>query len=404
MSLSYAYKVKDRSGQLANGIMDADNVAAVVAKLRQMGYTVINIQEKTAGQKSKGIALFKKKVKSKDITVFSRQFATMINSGLSLTKSLSILSEQTGNPALAEVISSLQKDVEAGQALSEAMIRHPEVFSSLFVNMVRAGETGGVLDEVLLRVAEHYEKDMALKAKIKSAMAYPIIMFIMSMLIVFAMITFIVPVFVNMFSTLGGELPLPTKILVVMSDGIRRFWYLLILAVLGLRFAIKNYKKTPQGKFFFDRLKLKLPVFGELNTKLAVARFTRTFGTLVASGVPILQGLEIVSEAANNEVISRSVKEARASIKEGETIAKPLGNSKIFPPMVVQMISVGEETGALDAMLQKIADFYDQEVAAMVESLTSLIEPLMIAVMGVVISGIIISLYLPMFKLITLIQ
>ncbi len=404
MSLSYAYKVKDRSGQLVDGVMDADNVAAVVAKLRQMGYTVINIQEKIKSQKSKGIALFKKKVKSKDITVFSRQFATMINSGLSLTKSLNILAEQTGNPALAEVISSLQKDVEAGQALSEAMIRHPQVFSSLFVNMVRAGETGGVLDEVLLRVAEHYEKDMALKAKIKSAMAYPIIMFIMSMLIVFAMITFIVPVFVNMFSTLGGELPLPTKMLVVMSDGIRRFWYLLILAVLGLRFAIKNYKKTPQGKFFFDRLKLKLPVFGELNTKLAVARFTRTFGTLVASGVPILQGLEIVSEAANNEVISRSVKEARASIKEGETIAKPLGNSKIFPPMVVQMISVGEETGALDAMLTKIADFYDQEVAAMVESLTSLIEPLMIAAMGVIIGGIIISLYLPMFKLITLIQ
>ena len=404
MSLSYAYKVKDRSGQLVDGVMDADNVAAVVAKLRQMGYTVINIQEKIESQKSKGIALFKKKVKSKDITVFSRQFATMINSGLSLTKSLNILAEQTGNPALAEVISSLQKDVEAGQALSEAMIRHPQVFSSLFVNMVRAGETGGVLDEVLLRVAEHYEKDMALKAKIKSAMAYPIIMFIMSMLIVFAMITFIVPVFVNMFSTLGGELPLPTKILVVMSDGIRRFWYLLIIAVLGLRFAIKNYKKTPQGKFFFDRLKLKLPVFGELNTKLAVARFTRTFGTLVASGVPILQGLEIVSEAANNEVISRSVKEARASIKEGETIAKPLGNSKIFPPMVVQMISVGEETGALDAMLQKIADFYDQEVAAMVEALTSLIEPLMIAAMGVIIGGIIISLYLPMFKLITLIQ
>lgn len=404
MSLSYAYKVKDRSGQLANGVMDADNVAAVVAKLRQMGYTVINIQEKVAGQKSKAITLFKKKVKSKDITVFSRQFATMINSGLSLTKSLNILAEQTGNSAFAEIIGSLQKDVEAGQALSEAMARHPQVFSALFVNMVRAGETGGVLDEVLLRVAEHYEKDMALKAKIKSAMAYPIIMFVMSMLIVFAMITFIVPVFVNMFATLGGELPLPTKVLVIMSDGIRRFWYLVILAVLGLRLALKNYRKTPQGKFFFDRLKLKLPVFGMLNTKLAVARFTRTFGTLVSSGVPILQGLEIVAEAANSEVISRAVKEARASIKEGETIAKPLGNSKIFPPMVVQMISVGEETGALDAMLRKIADFYDQEVAAMVDSLTSLIEPLMIAVMGVIIGGIIVSLYLPMFKLITLIQ
>ena len=404
MALSYAYKVKDRTGQVVNGAIEGDNLSTVVGKLRQMGYTVLNVQEKSDAKQGASFQLFKKKVKIKDISIFSRQFATMINAGLSLTKSLNILAEQTENPALAELISLVQKDVEGGQTLSDALARHPRVFSGLFVNMVKAGETGGVLDDVLVKVAEHYEKDMALKSRIKSAMTYPIVMFVMSMLIVFAMITFIVPVFVNMFSQLGGDLPLPTKALVWASAAIRSFWYVMIAAVVGLRYAIKNYKKTPQGRLMFDGLKLRLPVFGQLNTKLAVARFTRTFGTLVASGVPILQGLEIVSETANNEVIARAVKDTRASIKEGETIAKPLAKSPIFPPMVVQMISVGEETGALDTMLRKIADFYDEEVATMVEALTSLIEPLMIAIMGVVIGGIIISLYMPMFKLITLIK
>lgn len=403
MAASYAYKVKDRAGKVANGVIEGDSISTVVGKLRQMGYTVINVNERSA---SKGVAsfqFFKKKVKTKDITVFSRQFATMISSGLSLTKSLNILAEQTENSTFAEVLVKLQKDVEAGQSLSEALAARPDVFNSLFINMVKAGETGGVLDEVLLRVAEHFEKDTALKAKIKSAMAYPLIMFIMSMLIVFAMITFIVPVFVNMFAQLGGDLPLPTLILVFASNAIRSFWYVFIGLVMAIRYAVKNYRKTPQGKFFFDTMKLKLPVFGVLNTKMAVARFTRTFGTLVSSGVPILQGLDIVSETANSEVISRAVKEARVSIKEGETIAKPLAKSAVFPPMVVQMIAVGEETGMLDEMLTKIADFYDQDVTAMVEALTSLIEPLMIGAMGFVIGGIIISLYLPMFKLITLI-
>jgi len=404
MAAGYAYKVKDRAGQVVSGAIEGDNIATVVGKLRQMGYTVLNVQEKSAAKQASSFQLFKKKVKIKDITIFSRQFATMINSGLSLTKSLNILAEQTENSALAEIIGQIQKDVEGGQTLSEALGRHERVFSGLFINMVKAGETGGVLDDVLIKVAEHYEKDMALKTRIKSAMTYPIVMFVMSMLIVFAMITFIVPVFVNMFAQLGGDLPLPTQVLVWASAGIRSYWYLLIAAVVGLRALIKNYKKTPQGRLMFDKLKLRLPVFGKLNTKLAVARFTRTFGTLVASGVPILQGLEIVSETAGNEIIARAVRDTRASIKEGETIAKPLAQSPIFPPMVVQMISVGEETGALDVMLGKIADFYDEEVAAMVESLTSLIEPLMIAVMGVMIGGIIVSLYMPMFKLITLIK
>ncbi|KKK47610.1 hypothetical protein LCGC14_3153470, partial [marine sediment metagenome] len=237
MAASYAYKVKDRTGQVANGVIEGDSISTVVAKLRQMGYTVINVNEKTAGKAGMSIELFKKKVKNKDITVFSRQFATMISSGLSLTKSLNILSEQTENPTLAEVLLRLQKDVEAGQSLSEALAAHPNVFNSLFINMVKAGETGGVLDEVLLRVAEHFEKDAALKSKIKSAMAYPMIMFIMSMLIVFAMITFIVPVFVNMFDNLGGDLPLPTKILVFLSDSIRSFWYVLVGAVMAIRYA-----------------------------------------------------------------------------------------------------------------------------------------------------------------------
>jgi len=404
MAAAYAYKVKDRAGQVVSGAIEGDSIATVVGKLRQMGYTVLNVQERGGAKQAASFELFKKKVKMKDISIFSRQFATMINSGLSLTKSLNILAEQTENPALADIIGQIQKDVEGGQTLSEALGKHDRVFSGLFINMVKAGETGGVLDEVLVKVAEHYEKDMALKTRIKSAMTYPIVMFIMSMLIVFAMITFIVPVFVNMFAQLGGDLPMPTKVLVWASAAIRSFWYLMIAAVVGVRYLIKNYKKTSQGRLFFDKLKLRLPVFGQLNTKLAVARFTRTFGTLVASGVPILQGLEIVSETAGNEIIAQAVRDTRASIKEGETIAKPLSQSPIFPPMVVQMISVGEETGALDVMLGKIADFYDEEVGAMVESLTSLIEPLMIAVMGVMVGGIIVSLYMPMFKLITLIK
>lgn len=404
MALSYAYRARDKGGHIVSGSIDGDSSMAVVTKLRQMGYTVLNVSEGGgSGGLSMELKLFKKKVKLKDVAIFSRQFATMINAGLSLTKSLNILAEQTENPTLAGLISQIQKDVEAGQTLSEAIGKHDDVFSPLFINMVKAGETGGVLDEVLMRVAEHHEGEVALKAKVKSAMMYPIVMFAMSMLILFAMLTFVVPVFVNMFASLGGDLPLPTQVLVVTSAFIRSRWYVLIAAVIGIRFGIRAYKKTPQGKLFFDKLSLRLPVFGTLASKLAIGRFTRTFGTLVSSGVPILQALEIVADTAGNEIVSRAVKATRTSIKEGETIAKPLAQSPIFPPMVVQMISVGEETGALDVMLSKIADFYEEEVATMVEGLTALIEPLMIAVMGLVIGGVIVSLYLPMFKLITLI-
>jgi len=404
MATTYVYRVRDRAGKIASGQLESDSPTAVVTKLRQMGYIVLEVKEQAKAQSLGQIELFKQKVKIKDVAVFCRQFATMINSGLALTRALAILSEQTENKTLAKIISEVQADVEAGQTLSEALAKHKKVFSDLFINMVKAGETGGVLDVVLLRVAEHFEKEMALKSKIKSAMTYPVLMFIMSIVMVVVMITFVVPVFVNMFASLGGELPLPTRMLIAASNFMRGFWYLIIAAALGIRYGLRAYKRTPQGKLVFDQIKLRLPVFGSLTTKLAIGRFSRTFSTLVASGVPILQSLDIVADTANNEVISRAVRATRASIKEGETIAEPLAKAPVFPPMVVQMIAIGEETGALDTMLAKIADFYEQEAGALVESITSLIEPLMIAFLGVVIGGIIISLYMPMFNLVNLIK
>lgn len=387
---------------MISGTLEGDSLTTVSTKLRQMGYTVLNIKAK-----SELLSLelsFGSRVKPKDLTVFSRQFATMINSGLSLTKCLSILAEQTESSGLSKIVAELQHDVEGGQALSEAMVKHGKVFPAIFINMVRAGETGGVLDEVLLRVAEHFEKEANLKSRVKSAMAYPMAMFSFSILIVFIMITFVVPIFVKMFQDLGGALPLPTMILVKMSEAIRGFWWLILIILVGILYGYRAFASTPMGRLQIDKIKLKLPIFGLLTRKLAVARFTRTLGTLISSGVPILQALDIVGDTAGNSVVSRAVKNTRASIKEGETIARPLSESEVFPPMVVQMIAVGEETGALDSMLNKIADFYDEEVSSTVEALTSMIEPIMIVFMGMMIGGIIISLYLPMFKVITLIK
>ncbi len=403
MASTYAYEVRDRQGKLVTGTLEGESEAAVVSKLRQMGYIVVNIKEKA----EKGLNLSfggLKRIKSKDLTVFSRQFATMINSGLSLTKSLNILGEQTQNSRLAKLIIEVKQDVESGRALSEALSKHTKTFPSIFISMVRAGETGGILDQVLLRIAEHFEKESALRSRIRSAMAYPIAMFVFSMLIVFIMVTFIVPMFVKMFSQLGGTLPLPTRILLVVSGAIRKGFIVWILMTVGAIYGFRKYGATEKGRYTIDNLKTRLPVFGQLSKKIAIARFTRTFGTLVSSGVSILQALEIVGEAAGNAVVARAVKHTRTSIKEGETIASPLSQSPIFPPMVVHMISVGEETGSLDAMLIKIADFYDEEVATMVESLTSMIEPLMIMVMGIVLGFIVVSLYMPMFNVITLLK
>lgn len=403
MSNTFVYRVRDGRGNLLNGNLDGDSMSMVATKLRQMGYVVIEVKEKSLAQKEINLPFFNK-VTQKDLTIFSRQFATMIDAGLSLTKCLAILAEQTESKPLKKVIAEVLQDVERGKSLSDSMAKHESVFPSIFTNMVRAGEAGGVLDQVLLRVAEHFEKEATIKSKIKSAMAYPVAMFAFSMLITFVLITFIVPLFVKMFQDMGGSLPLPTKILLGASSFMRNGWFIAIPSIVGIRYLVKFYGKTTVGRFKMDGIKLRLPVFGGLIKKMAISKFSRTLGTLMSSGVPILHSLDIVAVTAGNAVVADAVKKARTSIKEGETIAKPLSGSKVFPPMVVQMISVGEETGALDSMLSKIADFYDQEVSSMVDALTSIIEPLMIVVMGIIIGGIIISLYMPMFQVITLVD
>lgn len=399
MPTTYAYKVRDRSGKVISGAIEAESAQAVASKLRSMGYIVLEISEK---KEAFSFSLsFRKKVKLKDLTVFSRQFATMINSGVSITRALAILAEQTDNPTLAEVIRQLRKDVEAGLSLSEALAKHDKIFPPIFVNMTRAGEAGGVLDEVLLRLAEHFEKDAAIRGRVKSALTYPVAVLVFSLLIATAMIVFVVPTFMNMFESLGGNLPAATQMLVNLSNFVRGRWYIIIGTIVGIIYVYKFLNKTEKGKFFFDSLKLKLPIFGMLIKKMSLSKFARTFSTLVASGVPILQAMDIVADTAGNEVVAKAIREARSSIKEGESISKPLSKSPVFPPMVVQMISIGEETGALDTMLKKIADFYDEEVSAMVESLTSLLEPILMIFLGILIGGIVIALYLPMFSIIS---
>lgn len=402
---TYKYTVRDKAGKTIEGTLEGETKDAVSSKLRSMGYVIVTLTEGGGLIASMNEIKFGTGIKPKDITIFARQFSTMINAGLSLTKCLSILGQQTESDGLRVIIAQVGKDVEAGQSLSDSMAKHPKVFPSIFVNMVRAGETGGVLDEVLSRVADHFESEQALKAKIKSAMTYPMAMGGLVIVILVAMMVFVVPTFQKMFSDMGGTLPLPTQILVNISDGVKGAPGLITLFVsIAVYFTFKWWKSTESGRFTWDTILLRMPVFGVLVRKIALAKFTRTFGTLVSAGVPILSALEIVGATSGNAVVEQAVKKIRAAIKEGETIAKPLSESPVFPAMLVQMIAVGEETGALDAMLNKIADFYDEEVSTAVEGLTSLIEPLMMATLGVVVGGMVIALYMPMFNVITLVK
>jgi type IV pilus assembly protein PilC len=402
---TYKYTVRDKAGKAADGVLEGENKEAVSTKLRSMGYVIVSLEE-TGGLLSQMNAIkFGTGIKPKDITIFARQFATMINAGLSLTKCLSILGQQTESESLRQIIAQVGKDVEAGQSLSDSLSRHPKVFPPIFVNMVRAGETGGVLDEVLNRVADHFESEQELKGKIKSAMTYPIAMGSLVLIILIAMMVFVVPVFQGMFKSMGGQLPFATQVLVDISSAARDWRGLsFVIVIIAANVAFRFWKATESGRYTWDSMKLRMPIIGQIVRKLALARFTRTFGTLVSAGVPILSALEIVGATSGNEVVSRAVKKVRSAIKEGETIAKPLSEAPVFPSMLVQMIAVGEETGALDAMLNKIADFYDEEVARTVDSLTSIIEPVMMATMGVVVGGIVIALYLPMFNIITLVK
>src|SRR5436190_6215940 len=328
----------------------------------------------------------------------------MINSGLSLLRSLYILAEQTESKPLADIVDQVRMDVERGSSLSQALAKHPKAFNRLYVSMVRAGEVGGSLDTVLLRLADTIEKQVELRRKVKSAMTYPMVVGILVLLIVTAMLLFVIPMFQDIYKELGGSLPAPTQILINISSVCRKFWYLIFVAEFGAAFAFRRWINSDDGRKKWDAIKLRVPVFGKLVRKTALARFSRTLSALVRSGVPILESLEITADTAGNHVVSLAVRETQAAVKRGDPVSKQLEQHEVFPPMVVQMMAVGEETGALDEMLDKIADFYDQEVEATVDALTSLIEPILIVVMGICVGGMIISLYLPMFNIIKLIK
>jgi len=405
MPTSYAYRVRDREGKMLGGTLEADSEEAVVTRLRQLGYAPISIEaEKGAGLKTELRLPGTGRVKLKDLAVFSRQFATMINSGLSLLRALTILGEQTDNKRLAQIVTQVRAEVEKGTSLSAAMAKHPKAFNRLYISMVRAGEVGGFLDQVLVKVADTFEKEVELRGKIRSAMTYPVVVFAMVLLIVGGMLIFIVPTFKSLYTSLGGTLPLPTRMLIGVSDAMKRFFPLVLLAVIGLVIAYRRWRATPAGRYRLDQFKLKVKVFGPLFHKSALSRFSRTLATLIRAGVPILQALEIVADTVNNGVISRAIHDVQDSVREGESLATPLAKHPTFPAMVVQMMAVGEETGALDTMLSKVADFYDQEVEAAVASLTSLIEPLLIAVMGAAVGGMVVALYMPLFNIINLVK
>jgi type IV pilus assembly protein PilC len=403
MAATYEYKVRDRSGNLVNGQLVGDNEGLVMAKLREMGLTPIEVKKANTGLKME-INLRPGRVKLKHLAVFSRQFATMVNSGLPILRALSILSEQTESKELGKVLLQVRVDVEQGASLSGAMSKHPKSFSDLFVAMIRSGETGGVLDNVLLRLADNIEREVDLRRKIKSAMTYPIAVVALVVLLMSAMLLFVVPQFESIYEQLGGTLPLPTRILLGMSRGVRTYWWIVIALAVGAGFGFRRFKSTPQGRAILDSIKLKTPIFGNLFHKTALARFSSTLGMLLRSGVPILQAMDIVVDTVNNQVIAKAVRDVQGSVREGESIAKPLARHAVFPPMVVQMLAVGEETGAVDTMLDKVAEFYNSEVSAAVESLTSLIEPALIAVIGGAVGAAVIALYMPMFGIINQIQ
>ena len=405
-TMTFSYSVRDRSGKMVSGKIDADSQAAVASKLKSMGYAPVSIVKDSGGGMTTDIKLpsLGAKVKLKDLAIFSRQFATMINAGLSLLRVLSILEEQTENKELAAVLTEVRQDIETGQALSQALGKHPTIFPPLMVNMTRAGEVGGFLDSVMLQIAENYEAETKLRGKVKSAMTYPVVVFFIAIFAVIGMLLFIVPVFAKMFLTLGGELPAPTRVLIAMSDFLKIGGPFIFVGVIAGFITWGRVKHKEGVRRFIDPLKLKMPVFGSLFQKIALSRFARNLGTMLSSGVPILQSLDIVAETTGSTVVGDAVRDVQASVRNGESITAPLSTHAVFPPMVVQMMAVGEDTGALDAMLHKISEFYDQEVEATTESLTALIEPLMIAFLGGIIGSMIVALYMPIFKIFDLIK
>ncbi len=390
------------NGETLKGEMDALDASAVAARLRVQRIRPLpdRIRTKRSGlEREIKIPGLGEKVKQKDVVIFTRQLATMIDAGLPIMQALDLLARQTENKTFSGVIAKVKHEVESGSALAESLTKHPKVFDELYINMVSAGEVGGMLDTILTRLAAYMEKAVKLKSKVKSALIYPISIISVAVLVTALLLIYVIPVFGDMFASFGEELPLPTQIAINLSDiAIAYFWYIVAGSV-GAVFGIRTYHKTERGRRVIDGILLKLPIFGDIFRKAAVARFTRTLSTLVSSGVPILDSLAITGKTAGNKVIENAVFAARQSISEGRTLTDPLIESQVFPPMVCQMINVGETTGALDTMLSKIADFYDDEVDTAVSNLTTLMEPMVILFLGVIIGGIVVSMYMPIFQL-----
>jgi type IV pilus assembly protein PilC len=399
---AFTYTARALNGDLKTATIEAPNRDEVVAQLRKQRLNVVKIDEAktaTAARKKKG-----GKISMRDIVIFTRQFSTMINAGLPLVQALDILAKQSENPALKDVTLAVVFDVESGHTVADALRKHPKAFTDLYVNMVAAGEAGGILDTILMRLATFMEKNDALVRKVKGAMIYPGVIMSVAAVAIVVLLIFVIPVFEKMFASVGLALPLPTRVVIAMSKFLTGYWWMVGIGLYLSFVFFKKYYASNDGKLVIDRLMLKAPILGDVLRKSAVSRFTRTLGTLIGSGVSILDGLEITAKTSGNRVIQDAIMDSRASIAGGETIAAPLQKSQVFPPMVISMIAVGEQTGGLDEMLSKIADFYDEEVDAAVSGLLSMMEPLMIVFLGVVVGGMVVAMYLPIFDMINAVQ
>ncbi len=396
----YNYKARDNNGRLVKGAMEAASKNELVEKLRKMGYMVTGVSEATTGFKLESIFESVKRIKSDDMLMFYIQLSNMINAGITILMSLSTLGKQVDNKTLRETIDGVARQVEGGSTLSDSLATHGKVFPKLFVNMVKAGEASGNLDSVLMRYAKFYENQEDIKEKIKGALFYPIILFSFGMAVMLFLVTFVIPQFVKIYVKTGVELPMPTLIVYNIGFAVKHYWYWLLISVIALYTIVKLYSRTERGGLFIDNLKLNLPIIGPLYRKVSIARFTRTLSTLLTSGVPILTSLDITKNVAGNKILENIIANVRRYVEKGEKLAEPLKVSGEFPPDVVQMISVGEESGGLDAMLEKIADFYDMTVSYAVKKLTTIIEPLFLMVMGVMVGVIMASMLLPMFDMV----
>jgi type IV pilus assembly protein PilC len=395
---TFTYTARAANGDLKTATIEASSREDVVAQLRRQRLSVVKVDEEAKPKKTRG------SVGMRDIVIFTRQFSTMINAGLPLVQALDILAKQTENKVLADVTRAVVFDVESGHTVADALGKHPNAFSELYVNMVAAGEAGGILDTILMRLATFMEKNDALVRKVKGAMIYPAVIMSVAGIAIVVLLIFVIPVFESMFASVGMALPMPTRVVIGMSKFLKGYWWAVGGGIAGAFFLLKKYYATPGGHLMIDRLMLRMPVLGDVLRKSAVSRFTRTLGTLISSGVSILDGLEITAKTAGNRVIQDAIMASRASIAGGDTIAAPLQKSAVFPPMVISMIAVGEQTGGLDEMLSKIADFYDEEVDAAVSGLLSLLEPIMIVFLGVVVGGMVVAMYLPIFDMINAVQ